>query len=81
MLGESLERSRALTVFGLVMWIAMLPALAAWGLDERTLREVNVWAKPLKFMASIGLFALCTAWFIGLLPAARRSDLAVRVVV
>lgn len=71
---QSLERHRALTVFGLLLWLAMLPTLLAWGLDERALRGVSVWAKPLKFMASIGLFALSTAWFIGLLaPDAQRS--------
>lgn len=73
--------SRVLTVFGCLMWIAMVPALIAWGLDERMLRGVSVWAKPLKFMASIGLFALCTAWFIGLLPEAKRRDGVVRGVV
>jgi hypothetical protein len=73
-ISQSLERHRALTVLGLLLWLAMLPTLLAWGLDERTLRGVSVWAKPLKFMASIGLFALSTAWFIGLLaPAAQRS--------
>jgi len=80
-LSEALQRSRALTLFGLLMAFAMLPTLIAWGWDERTLRGVSVWAKPLKFMASIGLFALCTAWFIGLLPEARRRDRAVRTVV
>jgi hypothetical protein len=81
LLAESLRRSRALTLFGLLLWAAMLPTLIAWSLDERTLRDVSVWAKPLKFMASIGLFSLCTAWFIGLLPESRRNDRAVRTVV
>ena len=77
---ESMQRSRSLTVFGLLMWAIMIPALLAWGIDERTLRGVSVWAKPLKFMASIGLFALTTAWFIGLLPQTRRQGRAIRVV-
>ena len=80
-LAESLRRSRALTVFGLLMWAVMLPALVAWGIDERELRGVSIWAKPLKFMASIGLFALSTAWFIGLLPQARRQGRAINAVV
>lgn len=80
-LAEAMRRSRALTVFGLLMWAAMLPALVAWGIDERELRGVSVWAKPLKFMASIGLFALSTAWFIGLLPEARRHGRAIHAVV
>ena len=77
-LRQSLQRHRALTVFGLLMWLAMLPALIAWGVDERTLRGVSVWAKPLKFMASIGLFSLSTAWFIGLLPADRQRGRTVQ---
>ena len=80
-LTEALRRNRALTLFGLLMWAAMLPALVAWGIDERTLRGVSVWAKPLKFMASIGLFALSTAWFIGLLPETRRHGRPIRAVV
>ena len=78
---ETTRRSRALTVFGLLMWAAMLPALMVWGIDERELRGVSVWAKPLKFMASIGLFALSTAWFIGLLPETRRHSGAILAVV
>jgi len=80
-LRESLAREATLTRFGLLMWAAMIPAALAWGLDDRLLRGVPVWAKPLKFMASTGLFVLCTAWFVGLLPAARRRDRAVRLVV
>jgi hypothetical protein len=55
-----------LAAFGLAMWLAMIPAAIALGLDERSLRGVSVWVKPLKFMASLGLFALTTAWFVGL---------------
>jgi hypothetical protein len=79
LLSEALRRHRALTLFGLLMWVAMLPTLVAWGLDERTLRGVSVWAKPLKFMASIGLFSLCTAWFIGLLAPAQRHSRTVQL--
>jgi hypothetical protein len=37
-----------------------------------------VWVKPLKFMASIGLFWISTAWFIGLLPDEQRRHPTVR---
>lgn len=77
-LREALARQRSLTLAALLIWAAMLPALLAWGLDERTVRDVNVWVKPLKFMASIGLFWLSTAWFIGLLPEAQRRHPVVR---
>lgn len=81
LLREALERQRTLTIAALLIWATMLPALVALGLDERTVREVNVWIKPLKFMASIGLFWLSTAWFVGLLPEAQRRHASVRALV
>lgn len=75
------EREPRLVAFALLMLALMLPALFALGVDERTLRGVNVWVKPLKFMASVGLFALTTAWFVGHLPAAVRQGRALRVLV
>ena len=80
-LREAYSRQRLLTGFAVALWLAMVPALLALGLDERTLRGVGVWVKPLKFMASVGLFSISTAWFIGLLPVQRRDSLPVRVVV
>jgi hypothetical protein len=70
-----------LTRFGLAMWLLMVPAAIALGLDDRELRGVAIWAKPLKFLASVGLFALSTAWFFGLLPEAARRKPAARAVV
>jgi len=58
--------------FALAMLAAMVPAAIGLGLDERVLRGVNVWVKPLKFMAAVALLALTTAWFAGQLPAAVR---------
>ncbi len=81
LLHEALSRQRTLTLAALLMWAAMLPTLIALGFDERTVREVNVWVKPLKFMASIGLLWLCTAWFIGLLPVEQRRHPTVRALV
>ena len=67
----ALQRERLLTLFACVLMLALVPTLIAMALDERELRGVSVWAKPAKFMASIALFALTTAWFVGPLPAAR----------
>lgn len=78
---EALRRQRTLTLFALFMALAMLPTLVALGLDDRLFRGVSIWAKPLKFMASISLFAICTAWFMGLVPAAQRGNRALRLVV
>ena len=73
LLNELLNRQRVLTLYALLMLAAMIPTLVLAVVDERTLREVGIWAKPLKFMASTALFALTTAWFMGLLPQARRN--------
>lgn len=68
------RREPRLVAFACLMLAMMLPAAIALGLDERVLRGVNVWAKPMKFMASVALLALTTAWFAPLLPdAVRRS--------
>ena len=78
---EALQRERTLSLFALFMALAMLPTLVALGLDERMFRGVSIWAKPLKFMASLSLFAISTAWFMGLLPAVQRARTALRLVV
>lgn len=56
------------------MLLLMLPTLIAMGFDERMIRGVGVWDKPLKFMASTAIFALSAAWFVGLLPSNLRSS-------
>jgi hypothetical protein len=78
---EARRRESHLAVFALLLALAMLPTLVALGLDDRLFRGVSFWAKPLKFMASISLFALCTAWFMGLLADEQRNSKAVRLVV
>lgn len=78
---EALRRETTLTLFALFMALAMLPTVVALGLDDRMLRDVSIWVKPLKFMASISLFSLSTAWFVGLLPEAQRARGALRLVV
>jgi hypothetical protein len=75
------QREPRLWAFGLLMLLLMLPAALALGLDDRVLRGVSVWVKPLKFMASSAVLALTTAWFFGHLPAAVRSTRAARVLV
>jgi hypothetical protein len=80
-LADLAQREPTLVRFGFLMWAAMVPVAIALAIDERTLREANVWWKPLKFLLSIGAFSLTTAWFVGLLPEARRRARPVRLVV
>ncbi len=68
------QREPRLVAFALLMLAMMLPAAIGLGLDDRVLRGVSVWVKPMKFMASVALLALTTAWFAPMLPdAVRRS--------
>lgn len=71
---ELLAREKTLTIYGLAMLLLMVPTLIALGLDDRVIRGVGVWDKPLKFMASTAIFSLSAAWFIGLLPKMQRSS-------
>lgn len=68
------SRQPLLARYGLAMLLLMLPALLAFSLDGRLIREVPVWIKPLKFMASTALFAFTTAWFLPLLPETIRQS-------
>ena len=61
LMAEFMRRQRTLTIFGLTMLGLMGPALVLGAIDERTVRDVGVWAKPLKFMASTARCAL-SSW-------------------
>lgn len=78
---ELLARQRTLAIYAAVLLALLLPAALAWGLDERLLRGVNVWVKPMKFAVSIAVLALTSAWFIGHLSPAQRHSRAVQWVV
>lgn len=70
-----------LTAFALLFLALMVPAAVALGFDERLLRGVNVWVKPLKFMAALALLALTTVWFAQYLPAVVRQGRVFRALV
>jgi hypothetical protein len=55
-------------VFAGLMLAIAVPTVILLFLDDRTWREVAIWAKPLKFMLSTAAFSITTAWFVGLLP-------------
>jgi len=56
--------SKFLVVYALVMLAALLLTYA-WSLnDHRFIRDVGIWVKPMKFMASTALFALTTVWVL-----------------
>jgi hypothetical protein len=59
---------KILCVYAVLMALLLLPTLALSWVDLRTLREVGIWAKPMKFMAGTALFALTTVWLTTLVP-------------
>jgi hypothetical protein len=56
--------SKILVIYGLIMFLALAVTYAYSLVDERLLREVGVWVKPMKFMSATALFALTTVWAI-----------------
>ena len=74
---ELLAREPRLAIYGFVLLALLLPMAIAGLFDERTVREANVWIKPMKFALSIAVLALTTAWFIGHLQAAHRRGHAI----
>ena len=78
---EALRRERTLMLLAAFMALALVPTAIALGLDDRTFRGVSVWAKPMKFMASLALFSATTAWFFDLLPTSRKRAWPLRALV
>jgi NADH:ubiquinone oxidoreductase subunit 6 (subunit J) len=60
---------KVLIIYGALMLLALgLTYLVSLG-DTRTLREVGIWVKPMKFMAATVLFAWTTVWLVQLCAA------------
>ncbi len=54
--------SQFLVVYGALMWLACGITCFVSLNDARTLREVGIWVKPMKFMAATALFVWTTVW-------------------
>jgi hypothetical protein len=53
---------KILCLYGLLMAAVLLPTFALSWFDVRELREVGIWAKPMKFMAATAVFCITTVW-------------------
>lgn len=71
----------ALAITGLAMLAAMIPTGWMALTDDRTLYDVGVWDKPLKFQLSTAMFLLMASWVFTRLPAGWRHSLAGRYVI
>lgn len=76
---ELFRRESWYAAVGFFFAAMMVPTLLAAALDPRTLYDVNVWVKPLKFQASIALYLLTLAWFAAWLPAGTKQKRWYRV--
>ena len=65
----------AFALCGAMLFVALL----AYGLDERMLRGVNIWSKPVKFALSFGLHLATLLWLASLLTHEAQKYLSTRV--
>lgn len=75
------RREHLLMRYSVAMCALLVVAAGLWLLDDRLVRDVNVWVKPMKFMASTCAFAATTAVFLALLPEPARSRRGVQAMV
>jgi hypothetical protein len=66
---------------GLAILVLMVPTAFALAVDPRTLNDISIWIKPLKFQASVGIYLLTLAWFLAALPEGVRHGRVVPVLV
>ncbi|WP_214402348.1 hypothetical protein [Pseudonocardia lacus] len=62
-------------LFWLAVFSAVLAVVATTGLvvDDRVLLGAPLWAKPLKFALSFGLYGLALSWMLSLVDGGRRT--------
>lgn len=68
--------SKSLLVYGALMWLACGLTYLFSLSDARTLREVGIWIKPMKFMAATALFVWTTVWVTELANSAITQESA-----
>ncbi|MFI5609757.1 hypothetical protein [Amycolatopsis sp. NPDC051903] len=71
--GTTLARlHRPLVVLAGTMAVLLVVSAAGLLVDDRTLVNAPLWAKPFKFSVSVGMYALTLAWLLTLLQRGRR---------
>jgi hypothetical protein len=56
--------SKVLVSYGVLMLMALMLTYMVSLNDDRLIRDVGIWVKPMKFMAATALFALTTVWVL-----------------
>lgn len=73
-------RQPLLAGLGVFYLIALVPTLIAAASDPRMLDGAEVWVKPAKFLLSLAVYCLTTAWFFGYVDESRRKGPTARLV-
>jgi hypothetical protein len=79
-LAELFRRQALLAGLGLLFLAALVPVLMLTSADPRLLDGAEVWAKPAKFLGSLSMYCLTTAWFFGYVDPAFRQGRAGRLI-
>ncbi len=74
-------RQPTLTRYAGLCLLGLAVTLVLQRVDHRLLDGVNVWVKPAKFFASVALYSLTLATFMGEIAPERRQNAATRFVV
>jgi len=80
-LSEVFHRQRTLAAYGSLLLLLTPLLLVLQQIDLRTWDGSDVWAKPTKFVFSVAVFALTTAWFFGYVRPDRRNAPSLRATV
>jgi len=75
------RRQPHLAVTARLFLVATLPLLLALLIDPRTVNDISVWVKPLKFLVSLSLYYATLAWFCAYLPQKALRSAAGRFVI
>ena len=72
---EQVTTLAAIALCGAILLVTLL----AYGLDDRMLRGVNIWSKPVKFAMSFGLHLATLLWLASLLTHEAQQYLSTRL--
>jgi hypothetical protein len=75
---ELFHRQPTLAAYGALLLVLTPFMLVMQLIDLRTFDGIDVWVKPTKFVFSVAVFALTTAWFFGYVRPDRRNALSLR---
>jgi hypothetical protein len=80
-LSDMWRQERLLMRYTAAMCLAGVFAAILWSVDDRVIRDVNVWVKPMKFMVATALFALTNAAILMRLPQSVRAQTGLHAMV